>query len=217
MLSPLGPIGRLSTPSAARSPSAPPCVPTVGDGQPDGSSRDRAAPCRTDARSAVTASAAVLGRRRATRCAAHLQNLTASTQDSCSAARARLAVATNRLSHRERRLESAGTSNWQEELKDGGGAQPAAAANQGRVFSTTRSSFGAGVGRPHAPSSSPCGARMAALMRWTADENTCPWCRSPSCQLILDPPVQLYVCADYPLSVCVCVCACVCACVCVCL
>ena len=76
MLSPLGPIGRLSTPSAARSPSAPPCVPTFGDGQPDGSSRDRAAPCRTDARSAVTASAAVLGRRRATRCAAHLQTLT---------------------------------------------------------------------------------------------------------------------------------------------
>ena len=99
MLSPLGPIGRLSTPSAARSPSAPPCVPTFGDGQPDGSSRDRAAPCRTDARSAVTASAAVLGRRRATRCAAHLQNLTASTQDSCSAARARPAVAANRLSH----------------------------------------------------------------------------------------------------------------------
>ena len=114
-----------------------------------------------------------------------VQTLTVSTQDSCSAARARLAVATNRLSHRERRLERAGTSNWQEELKDGGGAQPAAAANQGRVFSTTRSSFGAGVGRPHAPSSSPCGARMAALMRWTADENTCPWCRSPSCQLIL--------------------------------
>ena len=99
MLSPLGPIGRLSTPSAARSPSAPPCVPTFGDGQPDGSSRDRAAPCRTDARSAVTASAAVLGRRRATRCAAHLQNLTASTQDSCSAARALPAVATNGRTH----------------------------------------------------------------------------------------------------------------------
>ena len=55
----------------------------------------------------VTASAAVLGRRRATRCAAPLQTLTRSTQEGCSAARARPAVATNRLSHRERRLERA--------------------------------------------------------------------------------------------------------------
>ena len=92
---------------------------TVARGQPGSVARDRAAPCHTGAQSAVTAMAAVHGRRRATRCAAHLQNLTAFTQDSCSAARARLAVATNRLSHRERRLERAGTSNWQEELKDG--------------------------------------------------------------------------------------------------
>ena len=100
--------------SAARSPSTPPLMPTVADGEPDDAARDRAAPCRTGARNAVTALAAVHGGRRAPRCAAHLQTRTIDTQKCCSAVRARAVMNTNGLSHREHCLERQATRSWLE-------------------------------------------------------------------------------------------------------
>ena len=179
---------------AARSPSTPPRMPTVADGEPDDAARDRAAPCRTGARSAVTASAAVLGRRRATRYAAHLQALTVSTQNSCRAARARPAAATNRLSHRERRLERAGTSNWLEELKDGGGAQPAAAEPWSSNSSWTPSSCEVAISSRQAPRRAPCREVVAEGSRAAAEEEFELRTSAPSCQLISVPVGERWSC-----------------------
>ena len=80
------------------------------------------------------------GRKRVTRCAADLQALTRATQNSCSAARARPAVAMNRLSHCEHRLERTASSSRLEELQDRGGAHPAAAGTRCTNCSSTLSS-----------------------------------------------------------------------------
>ena len=97
------------------------------------------------------------GRKRVTRCAADLQALTTFTQNSCSAARERPAVAMNRLSHCEHRLERTASSSRLEELQDRGGAQLGDAADGGPSRSSTPSSFDAAVGFPHGREPWPCG------------------------------------------------------------
>ena len=181
--------------SAARSPSTPPRMPTVADGEPDDAARDRAAPCRTGARNAVTALAAVHGGRRAPRCAAHLQTRTIDTQKCCSAVRARAVMNTNGLSHREHCLERPATSSWLEELKDGGGAQPAAPPDGGCI-SSERLRVGERTLDLHTARERRCvpvHAIAAGLRRATTEEKRPP-CGMPTCQLILVPPVQASAC-----------------------
>ena len=108
------------------------------------------------------------GRKRVTRCAADLQALTVLTQNSCSAARVRPAVAMNRLSHCEHRLERTASSSRLEELQDRGGAQLGDAADGGPSRSSTPSSFDAAVGFPHGREPWPCGFRISEERRWTA-------------------------------------------------
>ena len=50
------------------------------------------------------------------RSTAHLQLRTLKKPESCSAARERPVMNTTRMSHREHRVERAGTSSWLEEL-----------------------------------------------------------------------------------------------------
>ena len=128
------------------------------------------------------------GRKRVTRCAADLQALTVLTQNSCSAARVRPAVAMNRLSHCEHRLERTASSSRLEELQDRGGAlggaHPVAAGTRCRACSWTPSSFAFGVGRAHSPLHRLCAARNSAAVRWTAGAQALHRCRRATCQLI---------------------------------
>ena len=164
-------------------------VGTVADGESDGATRDRAASCRTGARSAVIAVAAVHGRKRMARCPADLQIRMKSTQSSRSAARARPDMNTNRLTHREHRLVRTASSNRLEELQDGGGARPAAAGTRGANSSWTASSSETAIRSPHSPHRLVCGELVAERWHCELHEEFEPRAASPTCQLLLRPPV----------------------------
>ena len=151
-------------------------VGTVADGESDGATRDRAASCRTGARSAVIAVAAVHGRKRMARCPADLQIRMKSKQSSRSAARARPDMNTNRLTHREHRLVRTASSNRLEELQDGGGARPAAPANQGSMRSPTAASWTTGPTPSHSPQRAQCDGRVALSRLCPQREPIRPWC-----------------------------------------
>ena len=68
---------------------------------------------------------------------AHLQQRTMMKPKSCSTARARSAMSTNRLAHREHRIVRAASNSRLEELKDRGGAHMGDAPFGGEVFSAT--------------------------------------------------------------------------------
>ena len=70
-------------------------------------------------------------------CAANLKLRSVMKPKRHRAARGRPGMNTNRLGHREHRLERAATSSWLEELEDQRGAQPAAPASQGSMRSPT--------------------------------------------------------------------------------
>ena len=98
---------------------------------------------------------------------------------------------TNRLSHREHRLQRTAASSWLEELEDGGGAQPAAAESQCTNSSWTPSSCEVAISSPQSPCRAPCGEVVAEGSRAAAAEEFMhheP--AAPSCQLLLIPPVN---------------------------
>ena len=178
--------GRKSTPSAPRSPRAPP----TWDGKPDDTARVRPASCRTGARSTVSVVAAVHGRKRTTRCVAYLQRRIISMQTSRSAARARPDMSTNRLAHRKHHLARPAASIWLGGIQCRLGAHTGDAADQCTFCRPTVWSQATAIGRRQSPLPCRCRASVGtAIWQWPEEQEVHP-CLGTTCQLILIPPVR---------------------------
>ena len=118
---------------------------------------------------------------------AHLQQRTMMKPKSCSTARARSAMSTNRLAHREHRIVRAASNSRLEELKDRGGAHTGDAADQCTFCRPTVFSQATAIGRRQSPLPCRCRASVGtAIWQWPEEQEVHP-CLGTTCQLLFTP------------------------------